>query len=143
MELELLQPWTRQRPRWYPTWVIANCRRMAAELANPPVVYQERARSAGRDSATQTPPRLNPPRYTVTTQTASPLTASVATQTDVGLARDPDFLLRLLVDGSPSEESSSSVTSLDEDRAQLATFVQEWCGVQGGRIEEMDVSQYS
>ena len=31
--VKLLQPWTRHRPRWYPTWAIANCRRLADELA--------------------------------------------------------------------------------------------------------------
>ena len=73
--------------------------------ARPAVYYQVPAYAACRDAATL--PRLSPPRNTVATMT--PQTSSVATQTDFGLARDPDFLLRLLVDGPQSADSSADV----------------------------------
>ena len=126
MEMELLEPtWPLRRPKWFPTWAIASCRRMEQELERPPVYYQSpRQRpEVGSSMATQTAPEPKPRRWTqgvqteatvlrhMASQTATEDAVSVGTQTDPGLVIEPMFLIRLLLEQA-SEQGASAIPAL-------------------------------
>ena len=128
MELELLQSWPLNKPRWYPSWAIASCRRVAEELQRPPVIYQTTRREVGVEVAIQTEPRPQPRRvhravgddHVVRRDTgiqAQPLTRTTATQTSVDLVRDPNYLLGLMVTngGPPLTLADELITGFRDD----------------------------
>jgi hypothetical protein len=98
LEMELLEPWPIRRPNWFPLWARNNCSRLEQRLQQSSVPEPtSNAAAQQADRSSQPRLRLRPTHYSKAVETDRVVTSTVATQTDIDLVLQPQFLLQLLL----------------------------------------------